>query len=48
MRMLCALHRRYVDIVSTVGGIAEERYKGERLLNILYTRKSLCYFASGF
>ena len=35
VRMLCALRRLYEDWVSTVGGIKEQRYKGNRLLNIL-------------
>ena len=48
VRMLCALRGLYVDRVSLVGGITEERYAGERLFNILYRRKSLCYLTSGF
>ena len=35
VRMLCALRRLYKDCVSTVGCIKEQRYKGDRLLNIL-------------
>ena len=35
VRMLCALRRLYEDWVSTVGGIKEQRYQGDRLLNIL-------------
>ena len=43
MRMLCALRRLYDDWVSTVGGIKEHRYKGDKLLNILLRSKSLCF-----
>ena len=35
VRMCCALRRLYEDWMSTVGGIKEQRYKGDRLLNIL-------------
>ena len=40
VRMLCALRRLYEVWVSTVGGIKEQRYKGDRLLNILLFSKS--------
>ena len=35
VHMLCALQRLYEELLSTVGGIKEQRYKGDRLLNIL-------------
>ena len=43
VRMLCALRRLYEDWVSTVGGIKEQRNKGDRLLNI-YKEAKACVF----
>lgn len=40
MRMLCALRRLYVDRLSTVGGILDERYTGERLLSFCIEAKA--------
>ena len=35
VQMLCVLRRSYVNLVSTVGGIKEQRHKGDRCLNFL-------------
>ena len=40
--MLCALRRLYEDWLSTIGGIKEQRYKGDRLLGRPNVRLLIC------